>query len=885
MDRPFARPAADILQDLGVDLRQGLTDKDARARKQEFGANQLHTQRPARVWKILIDQFRGVIVLLLFAAMILAAITNDRLELLAIGVVIVLNAAIGFVSELRAVRSMEALRHLGETYARVRRCGQTRRVASTELVPGDIVIVEAGDIISADMRIVRSSNMLADESTLTGESVPVEKGSEPVSEDATLGDRRCMLYKGTAVTRGSGECVVWATGMGSELGHITSLMLESDEGETPLERRLETLGRRIVWLSCFIAALVVVVGLYSGKDTAMIIKTAIALTVAAVPEGLPIVATLALTRGMWRMAKRNVLIKNLDAVETLGATTVIFTDKTGTLTENRMTVRRVICGTGQTLLDKADADQDPDLRDLLEVGILCNNASLDADDHSSERSFSGDPMEVALLVAGIQAGVDPDATRAAYPKLREHAFDSSVNMMATLHNAPQGAVRVAVKGAPEAVLGASSSVAVQGGCETLDERSRSEWIGRNVSMAQDGLRVLAIAQKTALRADEDPYRELTLLGLIGLIDPPRKSVGDAILGCQRAGVRVVMVTGDQGPTARFIAGAVGIRTDSDIVLGQELSRVSNGSIEPDDQWLNASIFARVTPAQKLELVKRAQRNGEIVAMLGDGVNDAPALKSANIGVGMGKRGTDVAREASDMILRDDAFDSIVVAIEQGRVIFGNIRTFIRYLLSCNLSEILVVLLGVAAQTPLPVLPLQILFLNLVTDVFPAMALGIGEGDPHAMDRPPRRPDEPVLTRRHWIGIAASGFLIAVTVFLSLLISLHLLNLDQPQSVTVSFLTLAFAQLWHAFNMRQPGSGIWKNQITTNRYLWMAIALCTLLLIAAVHVPWMAQPLQTGNPGWRGWAVVGIMSLIPLVVLQICISLRSVPRRAKQSGPV
>jgi P-type Ca2+ transporter type 2C len=889
MQMSFARTASEVLQEHDVDIQSGLSPREVQTRRQEWGPNRLLTRRSMSIWAILINQFRGVIVLLLLAAMVLSAFSNDRLEMIAIGTVILLNATIGFVSELRAVRSMEALRRLGESFASVRRSGKITLVSSTELVPGDIVIIEAGAMVPADLRIIIDSNIQADESALTGESVPVNKNTDPVSHDTELADRRCMLYKGTAVTRGSGECVVCSTGMNTELGKITSLMLSSDDGVTPLEKRLEMLGRKIVWLSCSVAVLVGIVGLLSGKDPMLIIKTSIALTIAAVPEGLPIVATLALTRGMWRMAKRNVLINRLEAVETLGATTVIFTDKTGTLTENRMTARNIATSNHEVILGESSdkktvgLDAEPDLLALVECGILCNNAAWSDEQDSEQRMPIGDPMEIALMNAGDQMGINPTKIRAAFPKVKEIAFQNSTNMMATFHRSDQMDFRIAVKGAPEAVFNACKSVRSGNTEVLLEEINRQQWSKRNTSMASSGLRVLAIAERRVDRITDDPYNGLTLLGLVGFVDPPRKTVTDAIAACRDAGVRVVMVTGDQAPTACYVASEVGIDTDSGMIIGHELTKGdddSQGSKNLSNHIMRTTIFARMNPTQKLDLIKRYQSHGDIVAMLGDGVNDAPALKSANIGVAMGKRGTDVAREASDMILRDDSFESIAVAIEQGRIIFDNIRIFIRYLLSCNLSEILVVLLGVAAQTPLPILPLQILFLNLVTDVFPAMALGIGEGDSRMMKRPPRDSKEPILTRRHWIEMGGFGILIAITVLGSLLYALHVLELAKTQSVTVSFLTLAFAQLWHVFNMRSPGSSLIYNQVTQNLYIWFAILLCVLLIVAAVYIPWLAGPLQTEDPGWRGWSVVLIWSVVPTVLGQMWIMFSSSSNKSK-----
>ncbi len=878
---PCFQTAAAVLDALKVRADEGLSADEVAVRRTRHGANETRRHRPRSVWRILLDQFRGMIVLLLVAALVLSAVTGDWLEAAAIGVVILINAIIGFVSELRAVRSMEALRRLGQATATVRRASAAHRVAARELVPGDIVLVDAGDVVTADLRIVEASKARADESTLTGESMPVDKNPEPVAADTPLAERRCMLYKGTALTRGAVTGVVCAIGMATELGRITALVDEDpDEDRTPLEKRLGKLGRSLVYLTLAIAVIVALAGLLTGRDPELIVKTSIALAVAAIPEGLPIVATLALARGMWRMAKRNVAIKRLAAVETLGATTVIFSDKTGTLTENQMTVRRLAVNGGDVEIGGAAFDEagpltrdgspvipgdDPAVAALLELGVLCSSADWQAGEDGARHPV-GDPMEVALLVAAVKAGFEPAAVRDAMPEVDRIAFDTSVNMMATTHRAPDG-FRVAVKGAPEAVIQTCDSQRSADGESAMDANARAAWLDRNEALAEAGMRVLAFAEKFVSTAGQDPYEKLTLVGLAGLVDPPRVEVRPTINACRSAGVRVVMVTGDQASTARHVATALGIDIDSGVVQGADLARAAGDDADPDS-LLRASIFARVSPEQKLDLLRLARRRGEVAAMLGDGVNDAPALQAADIGVAMGVRGTDVAREASDMILRDDALTSVAEAVRQGRIIFDNIRTFIRYLISCNLSEILVVLLAVAVQAPLPILPLQILFLNLITDVFPALALGMGEGDARVMERPPRNPDEPILTRRHWIAGAIDGSIMAVSVLAALLIARGPAGLDEVQAVTVSFLTLAFAQLWHVFDMRAPRSNPVSNEVTQNQFVWLALLLCTALILAAVYVPVIADALDTRDPGPQGWLLVACFSVAPALVGQL-----------------
>ena len=877
---PWSREPREVLADLQVSPDQGLDDPEVKKRRDRFGINQLREARRASVWTILAHQFQSLIILLLVVAAGVAFLFGDWVEGIAIGAVIAINAAIGFFTELRAKRSMEALQRMGQVQAKVRRRGRTQEISAADLVPGDIVLLEGGDVVTADLRLVQASNLQADESALTGESVPAEKNVERLQNDLPLAERRNMLFKGTAVTRGSGEGVIVATGMETELGQISQLVSEAKEEATPLEKRLDQLGRRLIWVTLVITVFVAISGIMAGKDLMLMVKTAIALAVATIPEGLPIVATIALARGMWRMAQRNALINRLSAVETLGATNTIFTDKTGTLTENRMTVRRIALASSEDVeiegegletegrFTRKDQDIDPSkheiLRAALSVGVLCNNASLP----SEGRQPVGDPMEVALLVAGAKAGLGKDRLLEEKPKAREEAFSTESKKMATFHE-DDGGYLVAVKGSPEAVLDVCSRRLDREGEREMSDADRKQWIERNDRMASGGLRMLAVAAKNVESVEAEPYENLTFLALVGLLDPPRQDVRTALAACHRAGVRVIMVTGDQPATARNIAQAVGLvdSADVEVMHGSEIKSAGELSDIERQRLLQTPIFARISPQQKLDLITVHQENGAIVAMTGDGVNDAPALKKADIGIAMGQRGTQVAREAADMVLKDDAFSSIVAAIAQGRVIFTNIRKFTFYLLSCNVSEVLVVALAATVNAPLPILPLQILFLNLVTDVFPALALGVGEGDPSVMQRPPRAPRETILTRRHWYAIGGYGALITLSVFGAFALAFTWLQMEADSAVTVSFLTLAFAQLWHVFNMRDRGSSFWRNDITRNAFVWGALVLCVALLLAAMYVPGLAAILKVERLGAEGWLLVSAMSLLPLLVGQ------------------
>ncbi|MBD3401416.1 HAD-IC family P-type ATPase [candidate division GN15 bacterium] len=869
----------DVLSRLDVDPEQGLSESECERRRRTHGRNRLRESERRSTWEILVDQFKSIIIGLLAAAAILSAAFDQAVEAVAIAIAIALNTAIGFFTEMRAVRSMDALREMGRVSARVRRDGKERDIPADELVPGDVVIIGEGDVVTADIRLLEAAKLQANESALTGESVPVTKQVEPVDADASIGERTCALFKGTAITSGSGYGVVAATGMHTELGRISELVEEAESEQTPIERRLDRLGRSLIWVTLGLTAIVAVLGILRGRDTLLMIETAVALAVAAVPEGLPIVATIALARGMLRMARRNALINRLGSVETLGTTSIICTDKTGTLTENRMTLRQINLQFAEHRFEGSDdskesgeeskeEDAQNTLHEALKIGVLCNNASLhDKDDDDNEEQGTGDPMELALLVAGRDAGLERKQLLDEMPEEREEAFDRETKMMATFHETESGFFE-AVKGAPEAVLQASSKIVTKDGEEELTDDGRSEWTEKNDNLAADGLRVLAVARRTVESTDIDPYQDLVFIGLIGLLDPAREDIPEALERCRHAGIRVIMVTGDQPATAVKIADDIGLVRDHDLtaMTGDEI---------PDDEEqgdkeriLATNIFARVSPRQKLTLIGAHQHNGSIVAMTGDGVNDAPALKKADIGIAMGRRGTQVAREAADMVLKDDAFATIVAAVAHGRVIFDNIRNFVLYLLSGNVAEIIAVAAASVSGSPLPLLPLQILFLNFVLDVFPALALGMGEGAPEIMDRPPRSTDEPILARQHWAFIGGFGAVIAVAILLALYVAMSWLGMPHSQAVTVSFLTLSFSRLLHIFNMRDTDSHPLFNEITRNRYVWLALLICLGLLLGAVYMPGISDVLSLQPPGVDGWLTVVVLSLFPLLVGQV-----------------
>jgi Ca2+-transporting ATPase len=884
LDQPWSAEPQTVLDALDTSA-EGLTTEEAKERLQRVGPNRLREMERRSLWDLFIEQLKSLIVLLLVAAAAVSIAFGEYIDAGAIGIVLLINTLVGFFTEWRAVRSMEALQEMSDVEVTVRRGGEKQRLSAEDLVPGDVVVLSEGEVVAADLRLIEASKLQANEAALTGESVPVEKQAEPADEGAPLAERASMVYKGTSITRGSGAGVVVASGMNTELGGISALVADAEEEQTPLEERLDQLGQRLVWITLGVAAVVAGVGIAAGRELRLMIETAVALAVAAIPEGLPIVATIALARGMWRMLRRNALIRRLSSVETLGATGIIFTDKTGTLTEGRMTVQRLALPGGTvevTTGDDGDAqfmrdgepvdpqEWDP-LHNAIEVAVLCNDADLD----DSGEDGDGDPMEVALLALGRKAGLLRPDLIDGRREVERDAFDRETKKMATVHDEDDG-VFVAIKGAPGAVLEACTHIEGADGPEPLDEAAREQWMEQNKELAKDGLRVLALGRKHMNSADGDVYEDVHFLGFVGLLDPPRKDIKAAIDRCQEAGIHVIMVTGDQEETARHIAHAVGLVDDPDasVMHSTDLGDPDTMSEEQERRALEASIFARVSPEQKLRLIDLHQEHGHIVAMTGDGVNDAPALKSADIGVAMGERGTQVAQEAADMVLQDDAFPTIVAAVEQGRIIFENIRKFVIYLLSGNVGEVLAVALASVASAPLPLLPLQILYLNMINDVFPALALGLGGGYRDVMKHPPRPSDEPILTRYHWGEIMGYGVVIAGTILGAFALAFTWLDMGTEQAVTVSFLTLSVSRLFHVFNMRNPDSGLLRNEITRNPFVWGALVLCIALLGLAVYVAPLANVLEVTPPGVDGWLLVLGASLVPVLVGQTYLVFRS-----------
>lgn len=875
----YSLPIESLIERLHVDPEKGLSFSEAAARLQKFGHNRLRYHKKRSVWSVLTAQFKSLIIGLLAVAAAAAFIYGDWIEGWAVIVVIIINTLIGFLTELKAVRAMEALYKLGVVRTRVKRDGKIIEVNAEDLVPGDFVVIEGGDVITADLRIINASKLQANESALTGESLPVSKKVDVIDEGTVLAERSNMLYKGTALTRGSGLAVVVGTGMDTELGKISSLVESTEDEETPLEERLDKLGYKLIYVTVGIIIAIVISGIISGKDIVLMIETGIALAVAAIPEGLPIVATISLAKGLRTLATKNALVNKLSSVETLGATSVICTDKTGTLTENQMTATQVHLynraitvgsesGAEQIFKEEGKAVSIEDAKDLkfaIEVGMICNNAFYEEE----EENRSGDPLELALLELGRKAGLSENKLMQSYPEVKEDAFDSTTKMMATWNEVDSGSFRVYAKGAPEEILKHCTTFYNNGICKDLGSEEEDYWLNLNKKLAGQGYRMIALATKTSDDLEENSYSQLCFVGLVALMDPPRSGVNEAIEDCRQAGINVVMVTGDQVETARYIANELKLNEgrSSVVIHGSELDGMDK------DRKLNSSVFARIDPKQKLDIIDMYQNEDQTVAMTGDGVNDAPALKKADIGIAMGQRGTQVAREAADIVLTDDAFSTIVIAVEQGRVIFNNIRKFVFYLISCNVSEVAVVGIASFIGMPLPILPLQILFLNLVTDVFPALALGMGEGDKSIMKEKPRDSAESILTGNHWKMIGVYSLIITVSVLGAFMVGMYWLEVGTEGAVTMSFLTLALSQLWHVFNMRDVHTEILSNSVTKNKWIWGALSLCIILLLVAVYTPVISDVMSLLPPSPAMWGVILVTSFIPLMAGQALLALK------------
>jgi len=853
---PHSHSIDEIYQSLNTS-GDGLSCDEVDRRRKKYGRNRLKEQGKKSLFSIFLSQVNNPVIYLLLAAMTVSFIFSDIPEAIAIIIVILLNTLIGFWMEYRAQASLDALKKMDPLTTHVIREGEEEETNAEELVPGDLIHLEAGDLVPADARIVTVSELSVDESPLTGESLPVDKQADPLDESTQVADRTNMLFKGTAVTTGRTQAVVTATGMETEIGNISRMVGEAGEDEIPLNKKLGLLARRLIWVICGLAVLFFIFGWIAGKEIYLLLQTAIAWTVAAIPEGLPIVATISLARGMLRLAERNVVVRNLSSVETLGETTMILTDKTGTITKNQLTVESLVLVSQAKEEDsKAEA-----YRHFYQIAVLCNDAGRD------NGNFQGDPLDVALLDYGYEQDEEKYEQLRDLKRINEDPFDSDSMMMGTIHEM-EDSCYISAKGATQAILEICTHYFDGQKKKTVDDGFREQWIRKDRDLSSRGLKVIGFAFREEPHDARDDWKEkesfleeMTFVGIAGFIDPVREDIADSLELCHHSGIKIVMVTGDHPETAMNIAREVNLVQDgkAGLLHGKDMKDGVNLS--------EARVFARVDPSQKLDIVDYFQQQGEIVGMTGDGVNDAPALKKADIGIAMGRRGTQVARDVSDMVLKDDAFPSIIKAVEQGRIIFENIKKFIIYQLSYHFAEIVIIAAISFTMFHLPLLPLQLLFLNLLSDVFPALALGVGKGSHHIMEKDPKDPEEPIITKHNWLVMGLYGVVISVYVIAAYVYAYHGMGLSPEACNNIAFFSLAFGQLLHVLDMREADEHVFINQVTRNKYIWMALGFCIVVLLIGYFVPVLSNALSFIELSPRAWGLILAATLLPLVTNQ------------------
>ncbi len=916
-----------VLHELDTLAEQGLSKAEVERRQQQYGLNQLVEAPPVTFWQMLWEQFNNFVVIMLIAASVISAFLGDYVEAAAIMAIVVLNATLGVVQERRAEQALAALRKLAAPEAHVIRDGSRQVVQARELVPGDIVLVESGNYIPADVRLIETYNLRIEEAALTGESVPVQKDAAlRLEADVPLGDRKNTAFMGTLVNYGRGKGIVVSTGMRTQIGLIAQMLQAVEQEPTPLQLRLQELGKTLGWACLVVCAVVFAVaviketnlglltaaggGLLAYLDAAKAklsetFLVAVSLAIAAVPEGLPAIVTISLALGMREMIHRHALIRRLASVETLGSATVICSDKTGTLTQNEMTVTRMwvdghvveVTGTGyipvgEFYIDevKVNLSNYPGALTNLWVAVLNNDAGLEVNVSEGSKTnyrLVGDPTEGAMVVAALKAGADSAPLCAAYPRVAEIPFDSIRKRMVTIHRIEQPARQdpspfqddeyqqsyvITVKGAPDIVLDLCSSYQqIDDRVAPLDELQRARVLTANDRMTQDALRVLGMAYKVVAQLPSlddlvELEKELIFVGLIGMIDPPRPEVPAALEKGRRAGIRTVMITGDYPNTARAIAEAIGLlKAGHRVLTGAELSQMDDATFQREVVYTD--VFARVSPEHKLRIVEALRADGQVVAMTGDGVNDAPSIKRADIGVAMGITGTDVAKESADMVLTDDNYASIVSAVEQGRIIYSNIRKFVYYLLSCNMAEIAIIFLGTLFWRSSPLTAIQLLWLNLITDGAPALALGTEKGDPDIMEQPPRPTTEPIINRFMLAGISVQTVAITAVTLAAYIFGRYTQPAQLGFAQTMAFVTLSTSELLRAYTARSERYPLLKIGIFKNRNMNLAVLSSVTLLLAVVYLPFLQPVFNTTALGWAQWELILPLLLIPSIAAE------------------
>jgi len=856
IENAYSTVLEDLSKRLDVNLHTGLKEKSITERIAKFGLNSYGEQKQKSVLLILLEQFKSPIILLLVAAAGFSIIA-----------VIFFTVVLDFIMELQARNSIKALKEMDIRVSKVWRDGAIKEIQSERILPRDALVLEAGDIIMADARLLELNRFEIDESALTGESLPVEKKIEIIVKEGPFANKINLLFKGTSAVKGNSKAIVTGTGLRAELGEIAQMVETSKQDDTPLEKKLQGLKKILMVVTSAFAGIFIITGLLQGKGLYLIVETALA--VAAIPEGLPAVSIIALTYGMLRLAKRNVFIKRLASVETLGGIKSIFTDKTGTLTENTIDVSKLIFFDEEITIDKSgesgsiviEKNKDA-FEKLLLISTLCNNAINRREEIGD--NYLGDSIEIALLQFELENQTKTEDINTSYPRIDEEPFNSDTELMAILHKNDIGNF-VAAKGAAENLINKWSLCCACKSVIPLTEVDKKTFLNKAEVIEAQGSKVLAFAFKEAANIPTNNFlSDLVLSGLIGFLDPPRMKVVDALQSCRDAGIKVIMITGDHPATALNIAEKIKLSEKENVVInGKDLD-----TSFPEDKLFAATIFARVTPKQKLNMVSLYQKQGNIVAMTGDGINDAPALKKADISIAMGVRGTQVAKETAELILKDDSFKSIVAAIIQGRVIFKNIKNFLMYLLSCNLSEIFIVFFYGLLNFQFSILPLQILFLNLVTVIFPALALGLGKGNDFIMKISPRNLQQPMVTKRDWFTINTYAVLLALPILLVTWYCSYYLKYDAETCNNITFFSLALSQLWHVLNLPSRKISFIKNEITHNKFTWAATLLCLVIMAIFYFISPLNKYIGLQTLSTNKWLIIAATSITPVFFIQL-----------------
>ncbi|MCM8789085.1 MAG: calcium-translocating P-type ATPase, SERCA-type [Candidatus Omnitrophica bacterium] len=897
MEKPWLMEVDEIAKQINSDLSNGLDDKEAFARLETYGYNRLAKKKKRHPVFLFFDQFKNFIIWVLLAAALIAGLLKEWVDAFAIIGIVILNSILGFVQEFKAEKALEALKKLFSHYTKVVRNGETKTLPSQSLVPGDIIEIEAGDNIPADCRVIRhTTNFLVQEASLTGESTPVMKTSIALNEpDLVIGERANMVYMGTSVASGRAKCIVVNTGMNTELGKITQMIEQSSHEKTPLQKRLERFGKTLVYICILLVGIIFGLELFRGGKFIEVFLTSVSLAVAAIPEGLPAVVTICLALGVQRMAKRNVLIRKLPSVETLGCTTTICSDKTGTLTKNEMTVKKIyadkrifsISGAGYNpegdffLNDKIVRPEEfPGLDKALNCAIICNSAKLVKNDDRWQ--IIGDPTEGALLTVCAKAGKFKEDFERRFQIIDEIPFDSERKRMTVIIK-ENGFYTAFIKGAPDILIKLCSHIHENGEVKLMDNETKQTILSYVELFTKQALRVLATGYKEIPPEieikEEKIEKDIIFTGLFAMFDPPREEAKIAIEKCKKAGIKARMITGDHKLSAAAIAKELSlIKDEANVVSGEQIDAADDSSLK---KLVNTVVvYARVSPHHKLRIVRALKDNNEIVAMTGDGVNDAPAVKEADIGVAMGITGTDVTKEVSDMVITDDNFASIVAAVEEGRGIYENIKKFVHYLLSCNAGEIMVMFFASLLKMPIPLLPVQILWINIVTDGLPALALGVDPIYSDNMEKPPRKPDQPLIDKEAGKLIIFQGAVIALTTLLAFSYALFVENAGITKARTMAFFVLATSQLFHSFNLRSNIRSIFDLKFLSNIKLVYAVAFSFLLQVLVIYPPAAQKVFRTTAIENLDLLIVILISTMPLWIMEI---LKFIMRKKSDSG--